>query len=224
MGLLDGITSGVANMFGSVLGIGGQRETNDANKYMADRSNDVNMQEGRLNRDFQAQQASAQMGFQERMANTAHQREVDDLKKAGLNPILSANAGASAPPGAAASGAQGQSSPGHVENELAGLSRFASSALEAMGLAEDINTKKATTNLIKSQTNLSKTQAYSLGKEAIKGEAMNDAYDVIRPYVKKLKQAIGTNARDFFPQGARTIKLEQKKQPTRNPKADMMLP
>lgn len=47
--------------------------------------------------------AREQMQFQERMAKNAHQYEVEDLRKAGLNPILSSKyGGASTPSGAMA--------------------------------------------------------------------------------------------------------------------------
>lgn len=54
------------------------------------------------NNEWSAKQAQKQMDFQREMSNSAHQREVLDLQKAGLNPVLSAmnGNGASTPSGA----------------------------------------------------------------------------------------------------------------------------
>lgn len=76
-GVLGSLISAGASIFGSLSSAKGQR---DANRLSAE--------EAQKNRDFQ-----------ERMSNTAVQRRMEDMRKAGINPLLAAKYDASTPAG-----------------------------------------------------------------------------------------------------------------------------
>lgn len=196
-GLSELAQGGSGSVIGQLTGASSAAAANATNVQLANQANA-----------FSAQQAQKQMDFQERMSNTAHQREVQDLEKAGLNPILSANAGASSPGGAAGSPSLATVQP--VPTTLQGLFSTARDVLgtyaslkgaSASATSADAALQNAKTNAARAGADIPLAQA-QLPKQQLEanlfgmlnkliGRISNSAKSLVKPWSADDERTLG---------------------------------
>jgi len=139
--------SAIGGVAGGVLGFIGQQQANQKNWDIA---NAANLQS--------AANAREQMDFQERMRQTQYQTAIEDMKKAGLNPMLAYSQGGAGVP----TGAMGSVSTAKMENALgAGVSGY-----------QQLASNNADLDLKASQTTATSAQAIKTEADTIQTKAL----------------------------------------------------
>lgn len=155
-------------MWGQILGAAAAQ---GGNIWSTQQTNQSNENLAGANRDWQAY-----------MSNTAHQREVEDLKKAGLNPVLSAGGnGASTPSGGAATLTAPQINMPEV---------FQAVSMDQNQQKIDLETTKAAADIAKktSETDLTKMKKILAQKGMIRAELEGEASSVIKNMLEFMKR------------------------------------
>jgi len=134
-----------------------------------------------------AEVAREQMAFQERMSSTAHQREVADLRAAGLNPILSTRLGGSSSPAGAMP---------NIRDSIGDATRAGvSTALQASQTAATLDNLEAATAKTKVDTALSEAQIKNVEAQTYKTNMEGAREFIAQPFIIPRSQAEVDNLR-----------------------------
>lgn len=149
-----GLIAGGAGLAAGFMQSRAQESANDTNRHIAEQNRH----------------------WQENMSNSAHQRAVKDLKAAGLNPILSANNGASTPAGSTTTV---QPVDGMAEGLKAGLV----TALDAVRLKKEIKAVDSQGKLNEAQAAAAIANSHAAASTAKRQEAETKVINATLPTV-----------------------------------------
>lgn len=153
---------------------------------MGERTNSSNRRQARDATSASVFEAEKAREWEQWMSNTAHTREIHDLKTAGLNPLLSGTGGGGA---STPSSPVGSPSMAQDKNSLDGL---LTSALEAKALKMAGIKQQQDIELTKAQKEKTKMETRVMSKGIPEADVKNQIWDFLKPMINKAKDSLRT--------------------------------